>query len=391
MAGSAQAPVALSLYVHIPFCAARCPYCDFATAPASTPLRAAYLETLAREIALRGGELGRPRVATVYFGGGTPSLLELEEIAGLARAIGAGFELRTVEVTLEANPATLERERLAAFRDALGLTRVSLGAQSLDPLGLRALARTHRVEDVARSAELVRGAGASLNLDLIFGWPGQDRSSWRRDLERALALGPDHLSCYPLTLVHEAEPAVANWPGGGWRPVERWRARAAATQPEEDAIADMYLDAEEVLARAGFVHYEIANWARPGHEGRHNLAYWRDGDWLGVGLGAHSHLRGRRFWNDARLPVYLERWSAGVPATEGRAGDVAETAMLALRLSEGIRVDELAARYGARAAGEVRDRLRSLDGAGLLEWRDDRVALTQRGRLLSNEVFVRLL
>ncbi len=377
----------LSLYVHIPFCAARCPYCDFATAPARSPLRARYLETLRREIALRGAELGRPRVRTLYFGGGTPSLLEPAEIGALASALREAFAPRPVEVTLEANPATLDRERLDAFA-RLGLTRLSLGAQSFDPAGLRALGRAHRVEDIARSVALARQAGVrSLNLDLIFGWPSQDGASWRADLDAALAQAPDHLSCYPLTLVHEPEDAVANWPGGGWPTLARWRAAAQAAQPEDDAQATMYVDAERILARAGFRHYEIANWARPGQRSQHNLVYWRDGEWLGVGLGAHSHLGGRRFWNSGRLDAYLEHWQR--PADE-RTSDAGETALLALRLREGLRFAAFARRYGAGAASEVRARLRALDGAGLLRWRRDGVSLTRRGRLLSNEVFVRL-
>ena len=380
----------LSLYVHVPFCAARCPYCDFATASERSPLRPSYLRTLAHELELRGAELGRPRVGTLYFGGGTPSLLSASEIDALAVALRAAFELRPQEVSLEANPATLDRARIEAFRDAFGLTRVSLGAQSFSGRGLKALARTHAVGDISRSAALVRDAGLSLNLDLILGWPGQDRETWGEDLRAALALSPDHLSCYPLTLLHEAEPAVANWPGAGWPALERWRARAAASQPDDDAIADMYVDAEELLDAAGFVHYEIANWARPGRESRHNLVYWHDGEWLGVGLGAHSHLGGRRFWNDARLAVYLEQWSGALPATDAREGDVAETAMLALRLRDGLGLATLARRYDANAAEFVRTRLHGLDEAGLLAWSGDRVTLTRRGRLLSNEVFVRL-
>ncbi len=378
---------AIALYVHIPFCAARCPYCDFATAPARTPLRARYLETLVREVALRGAELGRPRMRTLYLGGGTPSLLEPAEIEALASSLREAFAFRPIEVTLEANPATLDAARLEAFA-ALGLTRVSLGAQSFDLAGLHALGRAHRVGDIARSAALVRAAGLrSLNLDLIFGWPGETREQWRTDLEAAVALAPDHLSCYPLTLVHEPEEAVANWPGGGWPTLARWRAGAQRAQPDDDAQAAMYVDAERILARAGFTHYEIANWARPGHRSRHNLVYWRDGDWLGVGLGAHSHLGGRRFWNSGRLDAYLAHWQR---PQEERSADPAESAILSLRLREGLRFSAFARRYGPCAADEVGLRLRALDGAGLLRWRRDGVALTRRGRLLSNEVFVQL-
>jgi oxygen-independent coproporphyrinogen-3 oxidase len=239
---------------------------------------------------------------------------------------------------------------------------------------------------------LAREAGVrSVSLDLIFGWPGQTRDGWRADLARAIALEPDHLSCYPLTLVHEPEASVPNWPGAGWPTLARWRADAASRQPDDDMSADMYRDAERALGRAGFGHYEIANWARPGHRSRHNLVYWRSGEWLGVGLGAHSHLGGRRFWNDGRLETYLDRYADHPAPAEGRDADAPETAMLALRLREGLAFAELARRHGARAAAEVNERLRSLDGTGLLRLSADRARLTRRGRLLANEVFVRLI
>ncbi len=387
-----QGPPPLGLYVHIPFCAARCPYCDFATAPARSPSRARYLETLAREIDTWGRYLARPRVATLYFGGGTPSLLEPAELAALVDALGRAFDLgRLAEWTLEANPATLAPERLAAFVDS-GVTRLSLGAQSLDPAGLRALARTHRVADVAASVAAARRAGVGdLNLDLIFGWPGQTREAWRDDLQRALALEPEHLSCYPLTLELEPEDAVANWPGGGWSALARWRGRAARAQPDDDALASLYEDAERILARAGFEHYEIANWARVGHRCRHNLGYWRDSEWLGVGLGAHSHLDGRRFWNPGRMDDYL-RSSPGLTAGEPSLGaEPWEAAMLALRLADGLRFERFARRFGGASLDGLLARLRELDGAGLLRWRREGVALSARGRLLSNEVFARLM
>lgn len=390
-----RAPGPLGLYVHIPFCAARCPYCDFATAPARSPLRVRYLDALAREARAWGERLRRPTVATLYFGGGTPSLLEPQEFLPLLGTLRESFDWGPVEVSLEANPATLERARLDAYA-AGGVTRVSLGAQSLDPAGLRALARTHRVEDVARSVRAVRDAGIrDLSLDLIFGWPGQTRAAWSADLLRALELGPDHLSCYPLTLEHEPEDAVANWPGGGWRALARWRARAARAQPSEDSIAVLYEDAERTLGRAGFEHYEIANWARPGHRCRHNLGYWNDAEWLGLGLGAHSHLADRRLWNGGRLDEYLSRWSEGaspeLTPPHSLPAEPWETAVLALRLREGIGFARFAERFGSAVLDTVVKRLHSVDGAGLVRWGDGGAALTARGRLLSNEVFARLL
>src|SRR2546427_13088690 len=187
----------IGLYVHIPFCASRRPYCDFATAPARTTLRAAYLDALREEIAREGRMQGRPRIRTLYVGGGTPSLLDPCEIELLARALREAFDLRPREATVEVNPATLDRERLDAWL-ALGLTRMSLGAQSFDARGLRALGRTHQPQDSSAALVAARDAGLDVNLDLIFGWPGQTGGDWQRDLETAIALRPDHVSCYPL-------------------------------------------------------------------------------------------------------------------------------------------------------------------------------------------------
>ena len=384
-------PAVLGLYVHIPFCAARCPYCDFATAPARSALRSRYLDALGVEIRREGERLGRPSVATVYVGGGTPSLLEPAEIGRLGRALRDAFELRPVEATVEANPATLDRARLEAWA-ALGITRLSLGAQSLSPDGLRALGRTHRPEDVAPAVAAARSVGLDVSLDLIFGWPGQTLTAWRADLAAAVALGPDHLSCYPLELALEPEEAVANWPGAGWSSVERWRRRAAAAQPDDDGIATLYELAEAFLGCNGYRHYEIANWARAGKLCRHNLGYWRNSDWLGVGAGAHSHLAGVRSRNPGVLPAYI----AAVDRDERRIVDAAtadavDGAMLALRLDDGLDLARYGARFGQAAAKHVRGALRSLDGTRLVDWSGERASLTTRGRLLANEVFVRLL
>ncbi|HUG55788.1 MAG TPA: radical SAM family heme chaperone HemW [Candidatus Limnocylindrales bacterium] len=381
----------LSLYVHVPFCAARCPYCDFATAPAASALRGRYLAALALELRREGRALGRPRIRTLYVGGGTPSLLEAGEVALVAEALRSAFELRPREATLEANPATLDGPRLAAWRD-LGITRVSIGAQSFSERGLRALGRAHRPEDVAPVVALARAAGCRVSLDLIFGWPGQSPAEWRADLDAAVALAPDHLSCYPLDLALEPEEAVANWPGGGWAVRERWRRRAAAGQPDDAGIARLYALAQRGLAAAGYRHYEIANWARPGRASLHNLTYWRNGQWLGAGAGAHTHLAGARSRNPGGIRAYCERVEAGL----GRSGDPAadeaiDTAMLALRLDGGLDLGRYRHRFGAAAATSVGATLRSLDGRALLRWSGPRVRLTPRGRILANEVFVRLL
>ena len=381
----------IGLYVHIPFCASRCPYCDFATAPATTALRGRYLDALAREIAREGQLLGGPRVRTLFFGGGTPSLLEPAEIERLGSELRRAFALRPREVTLEANPATLDRARLEAWL-ALGLTRLSLGAQSFDAAGLRALGRTHQPEDSAAAFAVARAARLDVNLDLIFGWPGQTTMAWERDLEIAAALSPDHVSCYPLELRLDPEGSVPNWPGGGWPVLERWRQAAAAAQPDDAGIARMYRVAERSLGRAGYRHYEIANWALPGKRSLHNLGYWRDREWLGVGAGAHTHLAGARSANPVDLRAYIE----GVETGSARAIDAdsdpsSENAMLALRLDSGLDLQRYAARFGATEAARVRSALREVEPAHLIRMTDRYARLTARGRLLASEVFVRLL
>ena len=381
----------IGLYVHIPFCASRCPYCDFATAPATTALRSRYLDALGREIAREGELLGRPRLRTVFFGGGTPSLLEPAEIVALGDALRDAFVLRPREMTLEANPATLDRARLDAWL-ALGLTRLSLGAQSFDPDGLRALGRTHQPEDSAAAVGVARDAGLDLNLDLIFGWPGQTLSTWGRDLETAAALNPDHVSCYPLELRLDPEGSVPNWPGGGWPVLERWRVAAAAAQPDDAGIARMYRMAERTLGRAGYRHYEIANWARQGKRSLHNLGYWRDRDWLGVGAGAHTHLAGARSANPVELRAYISQAESGSErVVDAEADPPSEAAMLALRLDSGLDLGRYAARFGDAATARVRGALREVEPAHLVRVDGRRARLTARGRLLASEVFLRLL
>jgi putative oxygen-independent coproporphyrinogen III oxidase len=381
----------IGLYVHIPFCASRCPYCDFATAPATTALRGRYLDALTREVAHEGELLGRPRVRTLFFGGGTPSLLEPAEIETLGNGLRRALLLRPREVTLEANPATLDRARLEAWL-ALGLTRLSLGAQSFDAAGLRALGRTHQPEDSVAAAAAARETGLDLNLDLIFGWPGQTIAAWERDLEMAATLRPDHVSCYPLELRLDPDGSVPNWPGGGWPVLERWRRAAAAAQPDDAGIARMYRIAERSLGRAGYRHYEIANWALPGKRSLHNLGYWRDRDWLGVGAGAHTHLAGVRSANPVDLRAYIARIeSGGERAIDADADPSSENAMLALRLDSGLDLERYAARFGDTQAARVRSALREVEPAHLVRLTDRHARLTARGRLLASEVFVRLL
>jgi oxygen-independent coproporphyrinogen-3 oxidase len=382
---------ALGLYIHVPFCASRCPYCDFATAPATTRLRGRYLEALVREIRREGARLERPSARTLYVGGGTPSLLEPGEIAALGAALRESFDLALIEATVEANPATLDRARIEAWR-AAGITRVSLGAQSFSAEGLRGLGRTHQPEDTAVAVDAVRSLGMDVSLDLIFGWPGQDAEAWHADLAGAAALSPDHISCYPLELVLEPEEAVANWPGAGWESLLRWRQIATLGQADDEGMARLYRTAERALAHAGYRHYEIANWARPDKRCAHNLVYWRNGEWLGLGMGAHSHLDGQRSRRPGALARYVEAIERDEPRiADPSTDDASDTAMLALRLDEGLDLRAYQSRFGRGAAERVRSALDESADLGLVRWSGDVARLTPRGRLLASEVFVRLL
>jgi putative oxygen-independent coproporphyrinogen III oxidase len=417
---AASAPQAHStppvgLYVHVPFCVSHCPYCDFvvvagreARGPANRI--GAFVEALRVELGLRADALDarfgppasgagtRPPLASLYLGGGTPSLLPAVTIASIVELVRARFGLAPdAEVTLEVNPGPDERGDAPAQR-AAGVTRLSIGAQSLDGTELRALGRRHSPAAVEATVRAARAAGLdSVSLDLLYDVPGQTQATWSRTLDAALALEPDHLSLYALT-VDDPDAEGLTGPAGDHLPIRhgarRWRERARVAQ-DEDRAAAMYEHADRRLASAGFQWYELSNWARPGHQGRHNLAYWGRRAWDAVGPGAHAFDGDRRRWNAARLDGYLAALApsdgspsrlppGGVAASLTEQEREAETTILALRTREGVSADAL-----DRSA--MQPALTWSLGAGLLErTAAGRLALTLRGRLLSNEVFVRL-
>jgi oxygen-independent coproporphyrinogen-3 oxidase len=389
------------LYVHFPLCVSLCPYCDFvvfAGAAARGPGNriTAIFEALLTELDLRAALLPsdrRPPLASVYLGGGTPSLLTADQVGRLLDRIRVRLGLADdAEVTLEANPGADEVGDLAAFR-AAGVTRLSIGAQSLDGSELRRLGRRHRPSDVVAAMSGARRAGfASISLDLLADVPGQSLGSWRRTLSMALDLGPDHLSVYSLTL-DDPDADGLTGPLGDHLPLRggarAWRQRARAEQSDERA-AEMELVTDELAATAGLVRYEIANLARPGHESRHNLLYWQRRPHLAIGPGAHAFDGARtRSWNAALLAPYVAALRAGrLPPGDREVVDeataLAETAMLGLRLVEGI--DAALASHP-----ELRPALDWARSHGLAEDRAGRTCLTQPGRLVANEVFERLL
>ncbi len=357
------------VYVHVPFCARRCDYCDFATWTDRAHLMEAYSAACVTDV-LRHQELGRLRPATsVFFGGGTPSLLPADWLCSVLDAIPRA---PGAEVTVECNPDAVDPGKLAAYR-AAGVNRLSFGVQSMAPHVLAALGRTHDPEGVARAVAWAREAGfASFNLDLIYGGAGESPADWEATLEAALALDPPHISAYALTV--EAGT-----------PLSRRIEAGDVAAPDDDDQADKYIAADDRLEAGGLRWYEISNWARPGHECRHNELYWHQGEYLGIGCAAHGHTGTRRWWN-VRTP---ERYIALVNGGQSPEGGC-EQLEPARREEEAIGL-ALRTRRGARIPRDAR-----LVEDGLARWTDahrrhGRLVLTRRGRLLANEATARLL
>jgi oxygen-independent coproporphyrinogen-3 oxidase len=363
-------------YVHVPFCASRCGYCDFNTyTPAElgggSPMHG-YADTVLAEIRLARRVLPQaPRIDTVFFGGGTPTLLPPDDLALVLDALDTAFGLAAdAEVTTEANPESVAPQSLKALR-AAGFTRISLGMQSVAPHVLALLDRRHTPGRAAQAVTEALEAGFDhVNLDLIYGTPGETADDFAASLSAAVTAGVDHVSAYSL-IVED-----------GTRLAARVR-RGEVARPDDDVAADRYLMADAALTAAGLDWYEVSNWARPGAACRHNLLYWRGGDWWGFGPGAHSHAGGVRWWNVKHPDQYARRLAGGNSPAQGRellgsSQRRTEDVMLGLRLSDGLPVADLP----------------SIDGVladGLVERRGDRVVLTLRGRLLADAVILRLL
>ncbi|MEV4775020.1 radical SAM family heme chaperone HemW [Microbacterium sp. LWH12-1.2] len=373
--------VPFSAYLHIPFCRVRCGYCDFNTYT-SGELRGArqedYASTLEAEIALARTVLGdagalRP-MDTVFFGGGTPTLLPAGDLARMLGAAVSAFGIVDgAEVTVEANPDTVTPSVARTLADA-GVTRLSIGMQSAVPHVLAALDRTHDPENVRTAVAAAKDAGLAVSVDLIYGAPGESLADWEASLDAALALESDHISAYALIIEDGTKLA-------------RQIRRGEVPTPDDDVQADMYELADARLAAAGFDWYEISNWARdPDQRSRHNLAYWRGSDWWGFGPGAHSHVAGLRWWNVKHPAAYAQRLAAYESPAAGteRPGEQArmlERVLLESRLAEGFAVAELPPAKRSRVAGLIADGL--VDPASALR---GRVRLTLRGRLLADAV-----
>jgi oxygen-independent coproporphyrinogen-3 oxidase len=366
----------LGLYVHIPFCAAICNYCNFNRGLFDAALKARYVAALETEIR-RAGDASP--ADTIFFGGGTPSLLEPDEIALLIGACRDAFALTSdAEITLEANPETVTAERLAAFR-AAGVTRVSFGVQSFRDAELQRLSRLHSAARAAEAFGMAREAGVdNLSLDLMMWLPQQSVADWLESVDALVALGPDHASLYLLEIYPNAPLRDAMARG-------RW-----SVAPDDDA-AEMYLQGMARLDAAGYAQYEISNVARPGRESRHNLKYWMDGDWLGFGCGAHSTRNGVRWKNASATETYISVvTSGGSPVSErhplSAAHRVEDALFTGLRLTRGIDLETIMARYGVDVWRRYGDDLRPFVDEGLLIYDDGRLRLSRAGMLVANEI-----
>ena len=392
----------ISLYVHIPFCKSKCPYCDFNTYQGIETLIEPYMEALRLEIELWGKALGHPRVDTIFFGGGTPSYVPLDHIGRLLHAITATFEIvPDAETTVEANPGDLSGPALARLLE-LGANRLSIGVQSLDDSLLSMVGRRHTAVEAMEAYRLARQAGfQSVNLDLMYGLPLQTMPQWKETLRGVLELASPHLSLYCLTLEEET-------------PLSQWVREGRLPEPDPDLAADMYELAQKLLEPAGYQHYEISNWAMPGLRCLHNIAYWLNRHYLGVGPGAHSSLYGYRFWDVTSPRLYIRRvhdWASqgvvpigsldresllrmgpvdGVEAI-GPELEMAETMFLGLRLLDGLSIEGFRRRFDHNPLQLYGTQVRELEAQGLLEHSDGVLRLTGRGCLLANQVFMRFL
>lgn len=365
--------MSFGLYIHIPFCRSRCPYCDFAFVVRKTHLSARYARAVVREFHARIAD--RPAFDTLYFGGGTPSAVPTETLAHILDAVRVRADVAPdAEITAEANPG--DQECFGALRN-LGINRLSLGVQALADRTLKALGRFHTAAEATDAFRTARSAGFdNIGIDLIFGAPGQSLDEWRIILGNAIALGPEHISVYGLTIE------------SGTNFGKRFDKGRLFVPPETEQ-ADMYECAIDCLERAGFEHYEISNFARPGFASRHNLCYWQERPYLGLGLSAHSYLNGYRSWNVRDLTAYMDRVEATGTAIEAEEQIDAdcrflEHMMLGLRQRQGL--DALAFERDAR----IQMPLQRLLDHQLLERTDNRIRLTRRGLLLADAVCAEL-
>lgn len=372
----------IGLYIHVPFCIKKCLYCDFTSYPLSGPAVKSYLESLIREINLYGSALADEDkiITSIFFGGGTPTTLPAASFKTVLNAVRSSFFLAAgCEVTVEANPGTVDGAGLTELRQA-GVNRLSIGVQSFHDRLLGVLGRIHSAAQAVQAVQLARKAGFdNLNLDFIFGIPGQTNHDWRETLHRAVEMAPEHIAAYSLQLEEGTPLAQAAERG------------AICACPEETELT-MYRDAVAFLTAHGYSHYEVSNFARPGRQCAHSLVYWLNQPYLGLGPAAHSLIKGVRFANDISLAGYSDMLSREEYPVENRtrltaADEISETMFLGLRLTAGVDLNQFYRRFGRRAEDIYRNEIAGLIQKGLLEISEGSLRLTTKGLPLANVVF----
>jgi oxygen-independent coproporphyrinogen-3 oxidase len=374
--------VELSFYVHIPYCVKRCGYCDFNTyTPAElqistglTQISNSYIDLLIKEIEQAKEQVGDAKVPTIFFGGGTPSLMEPSDIARVITAIDNQFGLtQDCEITLETNPDTVDKDKLSAFK-AAGVNRISFGMQSAVAHVLKTLDRTHNPDNLPQVTKWAAEVGfKDISVDLIYGTPGESLSDWQKSIDAALALPINHISAYALIVEEGTKLANAI-------------KRGEIANVDDDLTAEKYLMADAAFSKAGFTWYELSNWSKDSGESKHNIAYWLNKNWWGAGPGAHSHINGKRWWNVKHPNLYREKLQENIsPILDSEVLDSmqieSERLMLSIRLPEGVRKDSL-------SVDQIKSLNQYLDSGALnaAKWDAGSVSLTLSGRLIADRI-----
>lgn len=390
----------LEIYVHIPFCAKKCAYCDFLSFPGNMRMRREYTDKLLEEIRIQSSFVREYQIDTIFLGGGTPSVLDVTDITAIMGTLKEHYDIAPdAEITIEVNPGTVKMEGLVAYREA-GINRVSMGLQSADDTELRYLGRIHTYDEFLKSFQRVRMAGfTNVNVDLISAIPGQTPESWRNTLKKTAMLKPEHISAYSL-IVEEGTPFYDRYGGHvemesyEMSPEERRRLMALPDLPDEDTEREMYYMTRNCLAEQGYERYEISNYARPGFECRHNVGYWTGTGYLGLGLGASSYLEGCRFHNTSDFQSYVSaHLDDEAEFCQALRQDMEQLSVkskmeefmfLGLRLTRGVSVEGFITRFGQSIRNVYGGVIDKLEREGLLEHKNGYYHLTERGLDLSN-------
>lgn len=370
----------IALYIHIPFCEKKCYYCDFSSYSGKKHLIGDYIEALKKEIILYKPTLENYKISTIFFGGGTPSILEGNEIASIMDIINKNYSIKDdAEVSMEANPGTLTYSKLKTYYEN-GVNRLSIGLQACQNNLLKTLGRIHSFEDYVKNLEEARKAGFSnINTDLMFALPGQKEKDWEESLERIVSLDIPHISAYSLIVEEET-------------PFYNWVENKKILLPDEEIELKMYHDTIKYLEEKGYTHYEISNFAKPGFQCKHNLIYWQNKPYIGVGSGAHSYFNEKRFNNVKGIEEYIELLKENKAPIEeeidiSMKDQISETMFLGLRMMEGVSIEEFTKKFNISPFEIYKEQMEKFKRQNLLEWDASHIRLTKKGVDLSNIVF----